>query len=84
MGKLLWAIIKDGLKALVFWLVASMAKVFLWGYTERMLSLGLGLIFVLSFMAVNLKRIVASLPSTRLMADSPAYLAGPARPITVA
>ena len=58
MGNLLWAIIKDGLKALAFWAVASLIMIFLWGYTGRMLSLGLGMIFIVSFIGANLKRIV--------------------------
>ena len=58
MGNLLWAIIKDGLKALAFWAVASLIMIFLWGYTGRMLSLGLGMIFIVSFIGLNLKRIV--------------------------
>ena len=55
MGNLLWAIIKDGLKALAFWAVASVIMILLWGYTGRMFSLGLGLIFVVSFIGANLK-----------------------------
>jgi len=58
MGNLLWAIVKDGLKALAFWAVASLVMIFLWGYTGRMLSLGLGMIFIVSFIGLNLKRIV--------------------------
>lgn len=54
----LWRIAKDGLKALVLWVVASVVMVYLWGYTGRMLSLGLGLILVVSFCATRLAEIV--------------------------
>jgi hypothetical protein len=63
MGKLLWTIIKDGLKSLAFWAVASVGMIFLWGYTGRMLSLGLGIIFIISFIGVTLKRVVNSFGS---------------------
>lgn len=62
MMKVLWAIIKDGLQALAFWIVASLVMIYLWGYAGRMLSLGLGLIFLVCFIGLNLKRIVVSLP----------------------
>lgn len=58
MGNLLWAIVKDGLKALAFWLVASLVMIWLWGYAGKMLSLLLGMIFIVSFIGLNLKRIV--------------------------
>jgi len=61
MVKLLWAIVKDGLKAFAFWLVASVVMIYLWGYTGRMLSMFLGLIFIVSFIGANLKRIVVAL-----------------------
>ena len=64
MVKLLWAIAKDGLKALAFWLVASVVMIYLWGYAGRMLSIGLGLIFIVSFIGANLKRIVVSVQSS--------------------
>jgi hypothetical protein len=66
MVKLLWTIIKDGLQAFAFWLVASLVMIYLWGYAGRMLSLGLGIIFVISFIAVTLKRIVSSLTGSRV------------------
>jgi hypothetical protein len=58
MGKLLWTIIKDGLIALAFWVVARIVMVYLWGYSGYILSLGLGVILVVSFIGVTLKRIV--------------------------
>jgi len=61
MLSLLWAIAKDGLKALAFWIVASLVMIYLWGYTGRMLSMFLGLIFIVSFIGANLKRIVLAL-----------------------
>lgn len=30
MGNVLWAIVKDGLKALAFWLIASLVMIYLW------------------------------------------------------
>lgn len=64
MVKLLWAIVKDGLKAFAFWLVASVVMIYLWGYAGRMLSILLGLIFIVSFIGANLKRIVVTLQSS--------------------
>jgi hypothetical protein len=58
MGNLLWAIIKDGLKGFAFWAVASVIMILLWGYTGRMLALGLGLIFIVAFIGGNLKRVL--------------------------
>ena len=55
----LWRIAKDGLKALIFWAVASVVMVYLWGYTGRMLSAGLALILIVSFCATRLTEVVA-------------------------
>jgi hypothetical protein len=58
MVKLRGTIVKDGLIALVFWVVARSVMVDLWGYSGYILSLGLGLLLGVSFIGVTLKRIV--------------------------
>lgn len=54
----MWAIAKDGLKALLFWIVASLVMVYFWGDTGRMLSYGLGLILIVSFCITRLTQLV--------------------------
>lgn len=73
----LWAILKDGLKALAFWIVASLAMVYFWGNAGRMFSMLLGLIFIVSFIGVNLKRIVMALQSSGARRGAPAPTTDP-------
>ena len=54
----IWIIVKDGATAFGFWLVASALLIYFLGYPGRMLSLFLGLIFIVSFIGVTLKRLV--------------------------
>lgn len=58
MGRLLTTIVKDGLIALAVWVVARIVMVYLWGYSGYILSLGLGVILVVSFIGATLKRVV--------------------------
>lgn len=56
--KTLWAIVKDGLIALIFWLVTSMVLIYYLGYPGRLLSQFLGMILIISFCALRLKQLV--------------------------
>ena len=56
--KTIWIIVKDGAIAFGFWLVASVLLIYFLGYPGRMASLFLGLIFIVSFIGVTLKRLV--------------------------
>jgi hypothetical protein len=51
MGNMLWAIIKDFLKAFLFWAVASALLIYFFKYPGLILSGLLGLIFIASFVA---------------------------------
>jgi hypothetical protein len=52
MGKTLWAMIKDGLKAFLLWVVASALLIYFFKYPGMILSGLLGLILVASFCAL--------------------------------
>ena len=58
LAKMMRYVVVDGLKALAFWIVASLIMIMLWGYNGRMLSTGLGVILGVAFAAVTFKRIV--------------------------
>jgi hypothetical protein len=51
-------ILKDGLIALVFWVVVRVWLIWEWQYTGHVISLGLGVILVVSFIGVTLRRFV--------------------------
>jgi hypothetical protein len=55
----LWKIVWDGVKAFLFWLVASMLMIYFWGYPGLMLSRLLGLILVVAFFALRFTQILA-------------------------
>lgn len=49
MGKTLWGILKDALKALLFWILAAIPLVYFFGYPGKMMAGFLGFILVLAF-----------------------------------
>ena len=53
----------DGLKAFIFWLVARTLLIYFLGYPGYMLSILLGLIFLVSFFALRFTEIVAYIVS---------------------
>jgi hypothetical protein len=52
----LWGIVKDGLGAFLFWIVARVLLVHFWGYTGYLLSQMLGAILLIIFVGRNLAR----------------------------
>jgi hypothetical protein len=58
MENLAKTIVKDGLIALVFWVVVRVLMIWAWQYTGQVLSNGLGIILVVSFIGVTLRRVV--------------------------
>jgi len=46
-------IVKDGLQAFAFWAVASLAMVYFLGDFGKLLSIGLGVIFIVAFCALR-------------------------------
>lgn len=55
----LWRIAKDGLKAFLFWLVASVLMIYFWGDFGKVLSFFLGFIFLISFCVLRITEIAA-------------------------
>lgn len=55
----LWIVIKDGLKAFLFWLIASFLMIHFWGDVGKMLSYGLGFIFIVAFCALWAAKLLA-------------------------
>ena len=57
----LWSIAKDGLRALVIWAVASAVFIYFLGYPGLILSELLGMIFLVSFIAIRFGEIAGFL-----------------------
>jgi hypothetical protein len=55
----IWRIAKDGLKAFLFWLVASVLMIYFWGDFGKVLSYILGFVFILSFCVLRITEIAA-------------------------
>lgn len=55
LGKIVW----DGVKAFLFWFIASTLMIYFWGYPGLMLSRLLGLIFVVAFFVLRFTEILA-------------------------
>ena len=55
----LWRIVKDGLKAFVFWFIASVLMIYFWGDIGKMASALLGLVFVIAFCALRAGELLA-------------------------
>lgn len=55
----LWRIIKDGLKAFVFWFVASVLLIYFFGDVGKMFSYLLGGVFILAFCALRAGELLA-------------------------
>ena len=55
----LWRIIKDGLKAFVFWFIASVLLIYFFGDIGKMASALLGFVFVTVFCALRAGEILA-------------------------
>jgi hypothetical protein len=51
----LWGIVKDGLGAFLFWIVARVLLVHFWGYPGYPMSQMLGAIFLIIFVGRNLR-----------------------------
>jgi hypothetical protein len=63
--------IKDGLRALIFWAVASVLLILFFGYTGRILSALLGMVFVVAF-CMLWARVVLELLINRNRGSAPA------------
>jgi hypothetical protein len=76
LGKIVW----DGVKAFLFWLVASMLMIYFWGYPGLMLSRLLGLIFVVAFFALRFTEILAFVLSLGRRQRNPSNTPPPVTP----
>jgi hypothetical protein len=77
----LWRIVWDGLKAFLFWLVASVLMIYFWGDIGKVLSMILGFIFILSFCVLRITEIAAFAMSLgRRPQQSPPYVPPPHTP----
>jgi hypothetical protein len=76
----LWRIVWDGLKAFIFWLVASALLIYFLGYPGYMLSILLGLIFLVCFCALRFTEIVAYMLSLGRRPPKPPPYVPPASP----
>jgi len=64
---------KDAVKAVVFWIVASIALVYFFGYTGRMLSSFLGMILIVCYIGVCLKHLVWFLQGKNVLPGPTGY-----------
>jgi hypothetical protein len=69
--------IKDGLRALIFWAIASVLLVLFFGYTGRILSALLGMVFVVAFCMLWARVALELLMHRDRGAASPPALPGP-------
>jgi hypothetical protein len=78
----LWRIAKDGLKAFLFWLVASVLMIYFWGDFGKVLSYILGFVFILSFCVLRITELAAFAMSLgrRPQQSAPPYVPPPGSP----
>ena len=77
LGKIVW----DGVKAFLFWLVASMLMIYFWGDFGKVLSYILGFVFILSFCVLRITELAAFAMSLgRRPQQSPPYAPPPVSP----
>jgi hypothetical protein len=76
----LWRIAKDGLKAFVFWFVASVLMIYFWGDIGKVLSYILGFIFILSFCVLRITEIAAFAMSLGRRPQGSHYVPPPVSP----
>jgi hypothetical protein len=75
-------IVWDGLKAFIFWFVASVLMIYFWGDIGKVLSMILGFIFILSFCVLRITELAAFAMSLgrRPPQQSPPYAPPPHTP----
>ena len=77
----LWRIAKDGLKAFLFWFVASVLMIYFWGDFGKVLSFFLGFIVIISFCVLRITEIAAFVMSRgRRPQQGPPYVPPPVAP----